>query len=248
MRFDSSYSKMLRAFSNYERNTGKRHPRSLGIKDSKRAFAHVEIQYVDNLWMGPISVGTPAVQFIVNFDTGSADFFLATTGCESSHDLTLYDPDGSSTAVPLSRPFNSHYADGTSASGLLYTDTVTIGNLIATRQTLGAASEWRKLQESRDEGIIGMAFQSLSDYNALPVFQNFVDQRRTNSPIFAMKLVEDDALLTLGGLGDDLYNPPITYVDVLDGGHWAIKCNSLSVGGRVIVDGIPCVIDSACSN
>jgi hypothetical protein len=248
MPFDSSYSKRLRGLSNYEHNTTKPHPRSLDIKDSKRALEHIPIQYTQGMWAGPISVGNPPVEFNVNFDTGSGSFFLATKACDNCLVLTPYDPVGSSTAVPLSRNFNIPYVDGTSASGKLYADTVTIGRLTATLQILGAASEWTKPQRTPSDGIMGLAFQSASTYNAIPVFQTLVNQRQTDYPLFAMKLVEGGAVLTLGGMNDDLFDGPITYVDVINRGWWEVKAQSLSVDGQVIFKGISCFIDSVRSN
>jgi cathepsin D len=237
---------MLRGLSNYEPDTGKRYPRSLGINDSKRAVEPVVMQYTRGLWVGPISVGTPAVQFTVNFDTGTGSLFLANTGCESCQGQTLYDPSHSTTAISISGDFTLHFVDGSSASGLLWTDTVRIGHLTATHQTLGAALQWTKLQRSPIEGIMGLGFQNVG--NAIPVFQTLVNQFQTDYPIFAMKLVNGNAVLTLGGLNGDLYNNPITYVDISRPGLWVIKSNSLRVGGRVIVRRMACLIDSVCSN
>jgi cathepsin D len=262
MRFEPAYSKMLQGLCNYERNTGQRHPRSVGIKDSKRAVATTRIQYSEKMWTGPIFVGNPPVQFNVNFDTGSGGFFLATKGCEGGLGRTLYDPSRSFTAIPLSKPFRIRYEDGSGASGELYKDTVTIGGrpisfgslpatiggITATQQTLGAASKWRKLRRSPDDGVMGLAFRAVSSYNADPVLQNLIDRRLMDSPVFALKLVEGDAVLTLGGMSDNLYDGDITYVDVINDGWWEVKADSLSVDGQVIIEGIPCIIDSACSN
>jgi hypothetical protein len=239
---------MLRGLSDYDRNTGKRHPRSLGINDSKRAVEPVVIQYIENLWMGPISVGIPAVEFNVIFDTGSGALFLAAIGCESCRVQTLYNPFRSYTALPLSKNFGIRFVGGSYAVGRLWTDTVSIGHLTATKQTLGAAWEWKKPDQNPADGIIGLGFQSVIMGNAAPVFQNLVDQLQTDFPVFAMKLADGDGVLTLGGMNKEFYNGAITYVDVIDPEKWIIKSDSLSVDGQVIVHGIPCLIDSASSN
>jgi cathepsin D len=246
MPFDSSYSKMLRGISDYERNTSKPHTRSL--KDSKRAVTPVGIQFIEGLWMGMISVGTPAVQFKVIFDTGSDTLFLAAKGDEDSLNQDLYDPNGSSTSTRTPNFFNIHFADGSGASGKLWTDTVNIGGLTATRQTLGAASEWTRLGRSSNDGVMGLSFLRMRMFNARTVIQRLVDQGQMNPPIFAMKLNERGASLTLGGLDHDLYTGDITYVDVIDRGRWVIRSNALVVGGQTIVREFHCHIDSVCSN
>ena len=65
--------------------------------------------------------------------------------------------------------FSLSYGDGSTVSGEQYTDTVTIGGLTATSQTLGAASQYSQGFESSEfpaDGLMGMAFESISDYNA----------------------------------------------------------------------------------
>jgi cathepsin D len=225
---DSSYRKRFQGFISYERNTGKPHPQSLGIKDFKRTGVNHELHDVRRLvWMGPISVGTPAVQFNVNFDTGSGNLFLAAVGCENCLDRTRYDTDRSSTAVSLNIDFNIGYYDGSNASGRLWTDAVRILGLTSTQQTVGAVSEWRDLWRTIEDGVMGMAFPSVSIANTNPVFQTLVCQQQTDSPIFAMKLVEGEAILTLGGLSAHLYDDPITWLDVTDNGYWQIESQSL---------------------
>jgi cathepsin D len=244
---DSSYSKRLQGFINYERNTGKPHPRSLSIKNFKRAVVNNDLQDVRRLvWMGPISVGTPPVQFNVHFDTGSGNLLLAATECPTCLDRTRYDTDGSATAISLNINFNLGYIDGSGVSGRLWTDTVSILGLTATQQTLGAVSEWHDFRRTIEDGVMGMALRSA--FNTNPVFQTLVDQQQTDFPIFAMKLVEGEAILTLGGLNANLYHNPIGWLDITDNGYWQIESQGLSVDGENILEEFSCIIDSARSN
>jgi hypothetical protein len=77
-----SYSKILREFNTYQRNTGQRHPLSLGIVELKRAVADEILNHPEDkdIWIVTISVGTSSVQFTVEFDTSTSDIiFLAMT-------------------------------------------------------------------------------------------------------------------------------------------------------------------------
>jgi hypothetical protein len=94
---------------------------------------------------------------------------------------------------------------------------------------------------------MGMAFRSLSEYDANPVFQNLVDQGQTTLPIFAMKLTAGNSELTLGGLVSVLYTGPIT-VPVINQEYWEVSFDSLRIGGEVLVGHSACIIDSVCSN
>jgi hypothetical protein len=64
----------------------------------------------------------------VDCDTGSADFFLPGPSCGyACNGHELYSPNSSSSAEALGRTFTVEYADGSMATGDLYTDTVSLG-------------------------------------------------------------------------------------------------------------------------
>jgi cathepsin D len=243
-----SYSKILRGLLNYERNTGKRHPLSLGVRDFKRAIeSNPLIDDEGQIWLGTIYVGTPPVAFTVNFDTGSSDLIIPRQGCTNCEG-TQYNPAASATSVALGVPFETGFADGSQVSGSLYTDTVSIAGLTATQQTFGAASAFTQGFRGDEDGLMGMAFRSLSEYNANPVFQNLVDQGQTTSPIFALKLTAGGSELTLGGLVSALYTGSITWVPVTNQQYWQVDFDSLQVDGQVVFGQSTCIIDSVCSN
>ena len=77
-------------------------------------------------YYGTISVGTPATDFDVIMDTGSADLIIATTGCSGCDtETTTYSSSNSSTSSTSTTAFSITYGSGT-ASGVLDTDTVAI--------------------------------------------------------------------------------------------------------------------------
>ncbi|PVF94542.1 acid protease [Serendipita vermifera] len=147
----------------------------------------------------------------------------------------------------LNKPFSLKYGDGSTVSGKQFTDTVEIAGLKATKQTLGAATQYSSGFESSNfpaDGLMGMGFQSISEYNAPPVFQSLVSAGQTSDPVFAMKLTEQGSELTLGGLADNLYTGDITYVPVTQEGYWQVNFDSLNVGGKAVVQSTPCIVDS----
>ena len=68
---------------------------------------------------------------------------------------------------------------------------------------------------------MGLAFQSISDYNAPPVFQNLITSGELDSSIFAFKLAASASELYLGGTNTDLFTGDFTWVpltnEVCDG-------------------------------
>jgi len=68
----------------------------------KRANSSVAIPLTDELndnsYSGVVSIGTPAQSFNIILDTGSSDFWVATTSCTAcTSDIPLLDPSKSST-------------------------------------------------------------------------------------------------------------------------------------------------------
>lgn len=108
---------------------------------SKRQTSSHPLQDDDSeLWQGDTSVGTPAVTFFVDFDTGSSDLFLPGSDCDAFCDgHTKYDPSESSQSKGLGATFQLSYGGGSTVEGeqLECTDTVTFAGLTANNQVLG---------------------------------------------------------------------------------------------------------------
>lgn len=76
--------------------------------------------------------------FSQDFDTGSADFWIP--GAAVGGDYTCFDTNASSTAVQSSKNFSILYGDGSTVKGPVYTDTVSIAGLSATKQSVAVIS------------------------------------------------------------------------------------------------------------
>lgn len=243
----ASTGKILRGFETYQQNTGSRHPsQPANYKRATGEDALTDAQ--EQLWYGKISVGTPAVTYTVDFDTGSSDLFLPASSCGSTcSGHTKYNPSSSSTSKALGKSFTLSYGDGSSVSGKQYTDTVKIAGLTSTKQTLGAATKYSSGFESANfpaDGLMGMGFQSISEYNAPPVFQNLVSEGQTSSSVFAFHLAESGSELTIGGLDSSVYSGTPAYTSVTQQGYWQINFDSLTVGGSEAVGSTSAIVDS----
>ncbi|KAG8805054.1 hypothetical protein FRC17_005752 [Serendipita sp. 399] len=246
-------AKVMRGFQTYSRNTGQRHPLQPEVVNndstSKRAVGKDSLtDDSEQLWYGVISVGTPAVNYKVDFDTGSSDLFIPSSSCGSTcSGHTTYKASSSSTSKSLGKQFSLSYGDGSTVSGSQYQDTVKIAGLTAKAQTLGAATHYSDGFSSANfpaDGLMGMGFQSISEYNAPPVFQSLVTGKQTSSGVFAFKLAESGSELTVGGLNSALYSGKPAYASVTQKGYWQIKFDSLNVGGSSVVKSTPAIVDS----
>jgi len=94
-------------------------------------------------WLGSITIGSNNQQFMIDFDSayflfswhgshlspystaGSTDFWVPSSACTDSTCATkhLYDAANSTTSKAQDGNFSIHYGDGSTASGILYTDT-----------------------------------------------------------------------------------------------------------------------------
>ena len=176
----------------------------------------------------------------MDFDTGSSDLFLPSANCNSScSGHKPYNASASCSSCDLNKTFELDYGDGSSTRGEQYTDTVIISDQIvrgrhfllccssllralytphyqANFQTLGAATVYSGFEIDRflPDGLMGMAYQSISVFNAPPLFQTLVSQNEEMAPIFAFKLARSGSELFIGGVNSSLYEGDFTWVNL----------------------------------
>lgn len=63
---------------------------------------------------------------------------------------------------------------------------------------------------------MGMAFKSISDYHAEPVFSSLITQNQSDEAMFAFKLAHDDSELYLGGVNKALYKGDFTWLSLTE--------------------------------
>lgn len=110
-----------------------------------------------------------------------------------------------------------------------------IGGLTATKQRLGAASKYSSGFESSEfppDGLMGMGFQEISDYDAPPVFQTLVSQGKVSSSAFGFTLLESGSELYLGGTDTSKFDGDLTFTPVTEVGYWQIELSGASVGSK----------------
>ncbi|KAI8097871.1 aspartic peptidase domain-containing protein [Gilbertella persicaria] len=164
-----------------------------------------------------VGIGTPAQNFTVTLDTGSADLWVPSTDCpQSSCPFYRFDPSKSSTLKQLNAPFGIQYGIG-SVNGTYYTDTVTVGGATVQNQQLGLASmtedimqpnpstggpgssapdgyNGTNIQNVEANGILGLGYPGLTQANSQgegaynPFVFNLAEQKIINEPIFSIFL------------------------------------------------------------
>ncbi|KAG8793258.1 Type I transmembrane sorting receptor, partial [Ceratobasidium sp. 428] len=199
----------------------------------------------DLLWAGTITIGTPGQSFLIDFDTGSADLWVPSSTCTSSgcspHEK--YTAASSSTGKKQTGTFSISYGDGSTASGPIYTDTVTVAGLSATNQYFSpVTSESSSFSSDPEDGIMGLAYSSISSIGKPTFIENLYAQKKISAPIFAFRLATSGSELYLGGVDSAKYTGTITYVALTSKTYW-LTTGSSSVGSTVGYSGAM-IIDS----
>ncbi|KAF9220552.1 Asp-domain-containing protein [Gyrodon lividus] len=246
----STTAKLLRGFDNFEKNTGAPHPSAVtGIRERGSGGEPLsDLPDNPNFWFGTISVGTPPKIYIVLFDTASSDLLLPGVDCDDSCDG--HERYESLTYVYLGEPFMIRYANGESAFGHQYADNVTVVGLTANGQTLGAASHYSRglqVEQFAGDGVMGMAFQAISEYNQSPVFQTLVTQGQTDEPVFAFNLADPNPELYIGGTNPDMYIGDFSWAHVIQHGFWEVTMDNVLGNGQILLINIAAVIDTGSS-
>ncbi|KAH7926143.1 acid protease [Leucogyrophana mollusca] len=253
-------AKYRHTFAAYEKNTGSQHsllasliPRNDDASSETKSKGEGVVPLTDEnaqLWQGTISVGTPPKKFTVDFDTGSSDLVLPGSNCGSScSGHTLYSPSASSTAKDLGKPFSLAYGDNSTVKGEQWTDTVNVGGLIAKAQTLGVASQYSEgfgLANFPADGLLGLAFPSISSYPATPLFNTLMTAKpaQLSQPLFAFKLSTSGSELTLGDVDTKAFKGQLTYVAVSAEGYWQVSLDSVNVGKTQVAKNAQAIVDT----
>ncbi|KAF9224501.1 Asp-domain-containing protein [Gyrodon lividus] len=246
----SSTAKILRGFDNFEKNTGASHP--FAVKGArKRDSGGLPLAPLGGRfcrWFGTISIGTPPRNFVVLFDTGSSDTILPGSQCDNTcHGHDLYDPEASLTSTELGQPFDAHFHGGDNAFGYQHTDNVTTAGLTATDQTLGVAlhySQGLQIERFPADGLVGMAFQSLSVFNQRPFFHTLISQGQTDESVFSLSLAAARPELYLGGTNPDMYTGDFAWVPVIQQAHWQVNIDTVTGNGQNVLTNVAGIIDT----
>ncbi|NXE43825.1 PEPC protein, partial [Ptilorrhoa leucosticta] len=139
-------------------------------------------------YFGEIGIGTPAQNFLVIFDTGSANLWVPSTSCQSPAcgDHARFNRSLSSTFRGIDESYILSYGFGDLAVAL-GCDTVTIQNITLRNQEFGLSlvepsSPFYYLDF---DGILGMAYPGVAISGFPTVLQNLLQQEQLSKPLFS---------------------------------------------------------------
>ncbi|XP_062949646.1 pepsin A-5 [Cynocephalus volans] len=213
------------------------------------------VNYMDLEYYGTIGIGTPSQDFTVIFDTGSSNLWVPSIYCSSAacENHNRFNPDDSSTFEATSESVSIEYGTG-SMTGILGYDTVEVGGISDTNQIFGLSESEPSsfLYYAPFDGILGLAYPSISASGATPVFDNIWDQKLISEDLFSVYLSPDEesgSVVIFGGIDSSYYTGSLNWVPVSVEGYWQITVDSITMNGETIACSDTCqaIVDTGTS-
>jgi phytepsin len=212
----------------------------------------------DAQWYGSISIGTPPQRFEVLFDTGSSNLWVPSSECPIwvlSCDLhAQYDHTKSKTYQQNGEKFSILYGSG-AATGFLSYDNINIGGVTVQKQVFAEVTGEPGIAflAAGFDGVLGLAFDSISVDSATPVWYNLMSQKLVSQPIFAFYLNRQNSTpgyggeLVLGGVDSSHYTGQFTFAPLTNETYWEFAVDSMSIGGKSFCSNCRAIADSGTS-
>ncbi|XP_028942807.1 pepsin A-like, partial [Antrostomus carolinensis] len=208
-----------------------------------------------NEYFGTITIGTPPQEFSVLFDTGSSNLWVPSVYCSSSScaNHNRFNPSASSSFVSTSQSVEIAYGTG-SMTGILGYDTVNVAGINVANQIFGLAET-----EPGDffyympfDGILGLAFPSISSSGATPVFDNMMSEGLVAQDLFSVYLSnngQSGSFVLFGGVDSSYTTNGISWIPLSAETYWQISLLSMNLNGEAVActSGCQAIVDTGTS-
>ncbi|CCG81285.1 putative Aspartic-type endopeptidase [Taphrina deformans PYCC 5710] len=211
---------------------------------------------LDSEFLSAIQIGSNGETLDVVMDTGSSDLWMFSSdcvGCTGTHDY--YHPSTSKTFVNTTTPFSIGYGDGSSTSGILGFDTVTVAGVPVQAQSIDVAHTISTdLLSNVMDGILGLGFPSLMSRNdqagiTTPV-TNMFKQNLIPAAKFGLQFIKSNhwsyngggGAWTFGGIDTSVIRGALNTVKLIAAKWWMIPMDSVSIGSVFSSTAQPSVI------
>ena len=229
--------------------------RSMRAMKFLRDTANVPLNnYMDTQYYGQVSLGTPAQAFTVMFDTGSSNLWVPAKSCLSVPCWLhkTFNSAASSSFVANGESIAIEYGSG-SCSGVLGQDTVNLGGYNIEQVVFGLMTTVSTtFTTAKFDGLLGMAWQSISEDDVPTVFQRLYEENLVNDFSFSFYLTptagETGSQLILGGVDSSLFTGDLQYHSLASESYWLINLDGIKAGGNTLdLTGVKAILDTGTS-
>lgn len=204
----------------------------------------------DSQYVGPLKVGSQGDVLSVVYDTGSTNLWFASTLCTEGSCLKRrrYDPKASESFHEGNYDLNVRFGTG-ELTGRQGIDDVEMANFKVRQQTFSLIEKEKGsiFDELDFEGILGLAFPSMSANGVTPFFDQVIQQSllETNAISFYFtKLPEDASAVFFGEPNAKLYKGELVGLPVTEQHYWMVDLKNFKLGDKVIDGPKKVVFDS----
>ncbi|KFP12911.1 Pepsin A, partial [Egretta garzetta] len=183
-------------------------------------------------YFGTISIGTPAQDFTVIFDTGSSNLWVPSVYCSSPScsNHNRFNPAESSSFISTNDTVSIVYGTG-SMTGILGYDTVTVADIKILNQIFGLSETepGNFFYYAPFDGILGLAFPSISSSGATPVFDNMMSEDLVARDLFSVYLSKEEqssSFVLFGAIDSSYTVNGIAWIPLSAETYWQITMDS----------------------
>jgi len=221
------------------------------------------IDYYDDFYLSNVTSGTPPQQFQIVPDTGSSNYWVISSQCNSQAcqgypnsgwKKNRFDSSKSSTySSQPGTPFSIQYGSG-SCNGNLGTDVLAFAGLSYATQVFGIATSIADVFGYQPiDGIMGLGWPALAVDNVVPPMQNLVPS--LTKPLFtvwmdrkvAISMGGSGGLITYGDLDTTNCDATFNYVTLSSKTYWQFAVDSFTVGTYSIAKSQQVISDTGTS-
>jgi hypothetical protein len=199
--------------------------------------------FMDAQFYGPITIGTPPQEFIVIFDTGSSNLWVPAKGCTSLACLThpKFNNESSTTFKYDGRKMVIPYGKG-NVAGTVGEDTVDFGGYNVSGVGFGLMTTISaNFAVTKAAGILGMAYQNISEDSLPTVFGLLVEQGLVQNATFSFYLTskagQEGSVLILGGYDPKYATTDFKFYPLINDTYYIIDVADFGVGNNSLGGG-----------
>ncbi|RDA91678.1 putative aspartyl protease [Ophiocordyceps camponoti-saundersi (nom. inval.)] len=217
---------------------------ALGAFSSTENKSQVPVTPVahDMIYVAKVHIGNPPQLVKMALDTGSSDVWSQSPDTKYSINTNgpwppRYNPNASTTAHPVDKAtWYTHYADGSYAEGIVYRDTVRLGNFEVKNATVQSAAIISPKMEGQTGYSGVMGFAKRLENTTKPPQPTFLSmlRRQLRKPVFAVDLRHNgSSRFDFGRVDATLGSEEMTWVPTnATSPFWTVELNFMDRAGN----------------